>query len=175
MQYLLLEIALIRRRIRIFAALNTEGQYMTKKVNVKERDMFDYFYADRAEQFVFFKIPKALFTDAPFNSLSTESRVLYGLMLDRMGLSRKNGWIDRQGRVYIYFTQSDVMSFFSCAKAKASKLMSELSGRGVGLIETRRQGIGRANIIYVKDFTTYPARYHTHAEPTYIGKSNRGA
>jgi DNA-binding transcriptional regulator GbsR (MarR family) len=70
-------------------------------------------------------------------------------MIDRIGLSRKNGWIDEKDRVYIFFTLDDIMEQLHCAKEKASKLISELNA--VGLIETKRQGLGRANIIYVKD------------------------
>jgi len=93
-----------------------------------------------------------LFTDERFSKLSTEAKVLYGLMLDRVGLSRKNGLIDTLDRVYIFFTLDEVMECFKCAKEKANKLMAELDARGIGLIESKRQGLGRANIIYVKDF-----------------------
>ncbi len=117
---------------------------------------FDYFYSERAEQFVFYRIPKALFADERFLPLSADSKVLYGLMLDRMNLSRKNGWIDKAGRVYIYFTLDEVMEQLRCARAKANKLVAELDARGIGLIETKRQGLGRANIIYVKDFASQP-------------------
>ena len=115
---------------------------------------FQYYYSERAEQFVFYRIPKVLFTDERFSKLSSDAKVLYGLMLDRMGLSRKNGWADKQQRVYIYFTLDEVMEQLHCARAKANKLIAELDARGIGLIETKRQGLGRANIIYVKDFAS---------------------
>ena len=115
---------------------------------------FDYYYSKRAEQFVFYRIPKSLFTDEHFSALSSDSKILYGLMLDRMGLSRKNGWVDKLSRVYIFFTLDEVMSSLGCAREKANRLMAELDARGIGLIETRRQGLGKANIIYVKDFAT---------------------
>ena len=116
--------------------------------------MFKYFYSEQSEQFTFYRILKSLFTDQRFATLSSDGKVLYGLMLDRMGLSRKNGWVDKLGRVYIYFTLDEVMSSLSCAREKANRLMAELDLRGIGLIETRRQGLGKANIIYVKDFTS---------------------
>ena len=118
------------------------------------KDTFKYYYAEQSEQFTFYRIPKSLFTDERFSELSSDSKVLYGLMLDRMGLSRKNGWIDRICRVYIYFTLDEVMSSLSCAREKANRLMAELDSRGIGLIETKRQGLGKANIIFVKDFAS---------------------
>jgi len=116
--------------------------------------LFEYYYSHQSEQFIFYRIPKSLFTDQRFATLSSDGKILYGLMLDRMGLSRKNGWVDKLRRVYIYFTLDEVMSSLGCAREKANRLMAELDSRGIGLIETKRQGLGKANIIYVKDFTS---------------------
>ena len=113
---------------------------------------FEYFYGQQSEQFIFYRIPKALFTDKRFFSMSYGAKLLYGLMLDRMGLSQKEGWFDKQNRVYIYFTLDEIMERLHCAKEKASKLMSELGF--IGLIEIKRQGLGKPNIIYVKDFAS---------------------
>ena len=115
---------------------------------------FEYFYASQSEQFVFYRIPKALFTNDRFSGLSYGAKLLYGLMLDRVGLSRKENWIDKQGRVYIYFTLDEISEQLHCAKQKAGNLIAELDKRGIGLIETKRQGLGKPNIIYVKNFTT---------------------
>jgi len=82
---------------------------------------FSYFYTNQAEKFAFYRIPQMLFTDERFSKLSTEAKVLYGLMLDRVGLSRKNGLIDTLDRVYIFFTLDEVMECFKCAKEKANK------------------------------------------------------
>ena len=62
---------------------------------------FDYFYPEQAEQFAFFRIPKVLFRDQRFKPISTDAKVLYGLMLDRVSLSVKNKWIDSKGRVFV--------------------------------------------------------------------------
>ena len=91
--------------------------------------MFKYFYFEQSEQFTFYRIPKSLFTDERFSVLSSDSKILYGLMLDRMGLSRKNGWVDKLGRVYIYFTLDEVMSFLGCAREKANRLIDRKSTR----------------------------------------------
>ena len=82
-----------------------------------------------------------------------EAKVLYGLLLDRMGLSVKNNWLDGEGRVYIIFTIADVMETLGCAEQKANKLLNELDcAKGVGLIERVRRGLGKPNVIYVKNF-----------------------
>ena len=65
--------------------------------------MFDYFYGQSGEMFSYFRVPKILFRDIRFKDLSTDAKTLYGILLDRMGLSVKNGWLDGQGRVYIIF------------------------------------------------------------------------
>ena len=63
---------------------------------------FDYFYEEQSESYSFYRIPKPLFTEGVFETLSVEARVLYGLLLDRIGLSREHGWMDEAGRVYVY-------------------------------------------------------------------------
>lgn len=113
---------------------------------------FDYYFNRESEQFSFYRIPKLLFTDEYFKGLSCEAKVLYGLMLDRMGLSVKNGWVDEKGRVYIIFTQDDVMELLNCKSQKAAKLLGELYD--IGLTEKKRQGQGKPNMIYVKNFVS---------------------
>ncbi len=113
---------------------------------------FEYFYGSEAEQFSFFRIPKVLFADERFKGMSTDAKVLYGLMLDRMGLSAKNRWLDDENRVYIIYTMEDIIADLGCARQKAAKLLDELD-KSVGLIERKRQGLGKPNVIYVKNFT----------------------
>ena len=86
----------------------------------------DYFYGQSGELFSYFRIPKALFQDHRFRQLSTDARTLYGILLDRMSLSVKNGWLDEQGRVYIIYTVREVQESLCCAEHKAVKLFREL-------------------------------------------------
>lgn len=114
---------------------------------------FDYFHGMEAGQYSFYRIPKMLFTAECFRSLSCEAKVLYGLMLDRMGLSIKNRWIDEEDRVYIVFTVEETAELMNCGMQKAVKLIKELDAeKGIGLIEKKRLGLGRPNVIYVKNF-----------------------
>ena len=112
--------------------------------------MFDYFYGQSGEMFSYFRVPKILFRDRKFKDLSTDAKTLYGILLDRMGLSVKNGWLDEQGRVYIIFPVQEVMDALGCADNKATKLFRELEK--FGLIERKRRGLGKPNLIYVKNF-----------------------
>lgn len=112
---------------------------------------YEYFYGAQAEQFSFYRIRKALFTEPNFRELSTDAKVLYGILLDRMSLSLKNQWLDAQNKVYIIFTVEEIMDALNCANQKATRLMVELE-KQAGLIERKRQGLGRPNLIYVKNF-----------------------
>ena len=113
--------------------------------------MYEYFYSEQSEQFAFYRIPKVLFTDDEFVGMSLEAKVLYGLLLDRMCLSRRKGWIDEHNRVYIIYTIEEVMNDMHCKNQKAVGLFAELEKK-CGLIERKRQGLGKPNIIYVKNF-----------------------
>ena len=114
---------------------------------------FDYFRGMEAEQYSFYRVPKVLFTAECFKSLSCEAKVLYGLMLDRMSLSIKNRWFDEEDRVYIIFTVEEIAVLLNCGTQKAVKLMKELDdNQGIGLIEKKRLGLGKPNVIYVKNF-----------------------
>lgn len=116
---------------------------------------FEYYYGSEAEQFNFFRLPKKLIRDKQFKRISSEAKILYGIMLDRMALSVRNGWIDSENRVYIICTVADVAEEFCCSERKAKMLMSELDTiHGIGLIEKKRQGLGKPNLIYVKNFNS---------------------
>lgn len=111
---------------------------------------FEYYYSGEGEQYVFYRIPKALFTDEQYRTVSTDARVLYGLMLDRLALSERNGWCDEEGRLFIYFTLEDVEKCLSVSHGKALTLMRELEK--VELIRKKRQGLGHPNRIYLGRF-----------------------
>ena len=117
--------------------------------------MTDYFYGGQADLFSFYRLPKALFVDPRFRGISAESKILYGLLLDRMSLSVKNGWLDESSRVYIIFTTEEIMTSLFCADNKATKLMKELES--CGLIERKRRGLGKPSLIYVKNFISDPS------------------
>ena len=116
---------------------------------------FDYYYGIEAEQFSFYRVPRLLIKDERFKGLSSDAKLLYELMLDRMSLSMKNGWLDDENRAYIIYTVDSIMEDLGCAKATCVKIMKELdTENGIGLIEKKRRGLGKPDIIYVKNFST---------------------
>lgn len=120
---------------------------------MEQQVMFDYHYEEEAERYAFFRIPKALYTEPTFRDLSDGAKVLYGQLLDLMSLSRKNGWIDEDGRVFIRCAIDTIKEVMNCSSGKAVKMLMELDIQtGIGLIEKVKQGQGKSTIIYVKSF-----------------------
>ena len=125
---------------------------------------FDYYYGEESEQFSFFRIPRILFKDERFSRLSSDAKLLYGLLLDRMSLSKANGWIDDDGRVYIIYKLREIQEDMCCGKDKAVKIMAELDcAKGIGLVERKRRGLGQADILYVKNFIV-KGRHELHGQ-----------
>jgi len=112
----------------------------------------NYFHSGETNPFSFFRIPRALMSDEKYHGLSTDAKLLYGLMLDRMCLSIQNNWLDDQGKVFIYFTLEEVQDILACGHNKAVHIMSELEE--YDLIERHRQGQGKPAKIYVKAVIT---------------------
>ena len=116
-----------------------------------ERLKLEFYYGQETEQFTFYRLPKALITDNRFKDISNNSKLLYGLMLDRMSLSVRSGWFDDQNRVYIKYSIKSIMEDLNCSKMTAVGLLKELQAIGLVDIEQRN---GLANIIYVKNFVS---------------------
>ena len=115
---------------------------------------FDYYYGAESEQFSFVRVQRVLFTDKEhFDNLSNEAKLLYGLLLERMSLSRKNNWIDKHNRVYIIFPVEEIEESLDVGHEKALNLLKELDDQsGIGLVKKKRRGLGLPSILYVKNF-----------------------
>ena len=98
-----------------------------------ERLELEFYYGQEAEQFTFYRLPKALITDSRFKDISNNAKLLYGLMLDRMGLSARSGWFDEENRVYIKYSVKSIMEDLNCSKMTAVGLLKEL--QAIGLID----------------------------------------
>lgn len=146
------------------------------------KNEFDYYYGVEAEQFTFIRVPKVLFTDKEhFRSLSNEAKLLYGLLLERMSLSRKNNWIDKHNRVYIIFPVEEIEESLDVGHEKALNLLKELDDQsGIGLVKKKRRGLGLPSILYVKNFIVKGEQSSDHAPTSRssengiqeVGKSN---
>ena len=124
----------------------------TEWVVVMARFNLDYFYGIESQQYAFFRIPKLLMTDERYKNLSSDAKILYGLLLDRMYLSIENGWIDDEDRVYIIYTNSEMQAEIGCSDKTATNASKAL--KDIGLIDVKRRGQGKPSIIYVKNFAT---------------------
>lgn len=134
---------------------------------------FDYYYGAEADQFSFVRVPKVLFTDKEhFGCLSNDARILYGFLLERMSLSRKNNWIDAHNRVYIIFLIDEIAEIMGVCHEKALNILKELDEQnGIGLVKKKRRGLGLPSILYVKNFIinggveAVPEKPSNHSEP----------
>ncbi|SDB04571.1 DUF6017 domain-containing protein [Butyrivibrio sp. INlla16] len=109
---------------------------------------FDYFYGQEADLFSFIRVPKLLFTDARFKELTSDAKILYGLLLDRMSLSAENKWFDERGRVYIIYTIEQISDSIGCSNGKACRTLKQLVD--IGLVDKNFKGQGKAALLYVK-------------------------
>lgn len=116
---------------------------------------FNYYYGNQADQFSFIRIPRVLLVDQLFSPLSIQSKILYGVLLDRMGISMRNGWFDELNRVYIIYQISEIQEDLGFSKKKAIDYLTELEQ--FGLVEKKRRGRGLPSILYVKSFMTREA------------------
>ncbi|EEI82674.1 replication initiator protein A domain protein, partial [Anaerococcus tetradius ATCC 35098] len=123
------------------------------------------YYGNEAEQYSFFRIPKTLFTDLNFKKLSVEAKILYGILLDRMSLSIKNKWLDEENKVYIIYTIEEIMEVLNWGRNKSVKVMKEIEE--IGLLEKKRLGLGKPNLLYVKNFI-----YTENNKTTEVSKAN---
>ena len=113
---------------------------------------FDYFTIDNYDQYSFLRIPKRLMTDDYYAGLSIQSKLLYGLLLDRMEQTEKNDWYDEQNRAYVIYPLDEMSGDLGVSKRKITDCLNELEE--VDLIERVQRGNGLPNIIYVKKFIT---------------------
>lgn len=122
-----------------------------RKEEAKSHKMdFDYFFEEQSSQYAFYRIPKTLIVEDYFQELSTNAKLLYGLLLDRVSLSSNSGWFDDMGRIYIIYTIKSIQRDLHCGDKKAVRLLKELNDWG--LIEKVVQGQGKPTLIYVKNF-----------------------
>ncbi len=113
---------------------------------------FEYYYGTQADQFSFIRIPKVLLIEESFSNLSLQAKILYAVLLDRMSLSRRNGWLDSEDRVFIIYQIKEMGEDLGISEKKVRALMKELTD--FGLLEKKRRGLGLPNILYVKSFMT---------------------
>ncbi len=111
---------------------------------------FDYIYDRSATNFESICIPVRMLVADEFSDLPIDAKVLYSLYLLRSRNSINNGWIDKEGRIYIEFTVDETAELLGCGKTKAIKVIKDLEA--IGLLEKKRVGQGKPTILYIKNF-----------------------
>ena len=113
----------------------------------------DYFYGAASEHFRFYQIPALLLEEDCYRKLRDTSKLLYGVLLSQLSLSRKNGWTEPDtGRIYIHYNLRYLAQCLGHSANTITRSMQELCE--AGLLQRRRRGRGLPDILYVMDFTT---------------------
>ena len=114
-----------------------------------------YYYGEEMEQIQFVQMPNELIFGEEFVDLSSDAKILYCVLRNRMSLSARNNWKDEEGKVYVIYSIEEIMREFRCSKASAIRLLDELDSKnGIGLLEKKKQGFGKPNLLYVRNFLT---------------------
>lgn len=99
-----------------------------------------------SRSFTFFKFPRVLL-DAPFNKLSSDAKLLYALLLNRLSYSEKMGLTDEVGQEYVIYTIAQICESIGCKRDKAMRILKSLEV--IGLISRQKLGRNRPDRIYV--------------------------
>lgn len=146
-------------------------QYAKGCEHEKEFNMHhEYLYGNEAELYAFYRLPKALIENKLYVKMSAEAKLLYSLFLDRASLSASNNWRDENGRIYIIFQVEEIMRVLGCGNQKAVKLLTELE-QEYGLIERKKQGFCKPNLIYVKSVSSVVLNSHFQTCENHISGS----
>ena len=94
----------------------------------------------------FYQLPQWLF-DPEYKDMSLRAKVVYALIFDRRSLSLENNWYDKNGDVYMYFTNQQMMEKLNCSEKTIISSKKELEK--YGLIKEVRQGVNRPNRLYI--------------------------
>ena len=119
---------------------------------MSEGNKFDYYYGEESQQFAFIRSPKIMLTDPMFEEMTLGSIILFGVLLDRMNLSKEHRWLDEDNRVYIRYKIQEIQKTLNISEKTATTYLNGLEK--MGLVEKVKVGLGQGNILYIKNFIT---------------------
>lgn len=96
----------------------------------------------------FYQVPKSLFIDETYKKMSLSAKMVYALLRDRLELSKRNGWHDDNGDVFLYFNQSEIAEMLNLSRRTIINTFTELKEND--LIDIIRQGLTKPNKVYIK-------------------------
>jgi Replication initiator protein A (RepA) N-terminus. len=118
-----------------------------KAASLTHRPTFQLMKQSDIQNFYHLQMPRWLFADSAYKPLSLEAKVGYTFLLNRFQLSRRKGWLNDVGEVFIIFTRQSLADEMQISYRKAIEAMKELTA--AGLIWEKRCGRGDANQIYL--------------------------
>ena len=108
----------------------------------------EYYKINEVLTHKYYQIPQELFSNELYkDNLNSDSKILYGFLLDRLTLSQKHNWVDKNGNIYLIFTREEVQEKLNLSDKTVTKAFKQLTN--VGLVKEKRQGLGKPNLIYV--------------------------
>lgn len=108
----------------------------------------EYYKINEVLTHKYYQIPQELFSNELYkDNLNSDSKILYGFLLDRLTLSQKHNWVDKENRIYLIFTREEVQEKLNLSNKTVTKAFKQLTN--VGLVKEKRQGLGKPNLIYV--------------------------
>ena len=116
-------------------------------------DKTNCFKMNEIDQTLFYQMPKLLFSNPLYFPLTNNARVVYSLLRDRMDLSRKNGWCEDDGTIYLLFPLDKIAEIAKISHKTCVNVMKEL--KKYDLVITRRMGLGKPNRVYIKKCKNY--------------------
>ena len=124
----------------------------------------NYYKINEVLEHKYYQVPQELCENSLYkDKLNSDSKLLYALLLDRLTLSKKTGWYDNNGNIYIIFTRKEVQTKLGLSDKTVTKAFKQLST--ANLIYEKNQRLGKPNLIYVGKIQ--------HEEiSTIIGKEN---
>lgn len=109
---------------------------------------FNFYKVNETLNHKYYQIPQELFINPLYkNTLNSDSKLLYGFLLDRLSLSIKNNWHDENGNVYLIFTRKEVQDKLNLSDKTVTKAFKQLSD--FNLIYEKKQGFSKPKLIYV--------------------------
>lgn len=108
----------------------------------------DYYKSNETLSHKYYQVPQELFESSLYkDKLNSDSKILYAFLLDRLSLSIRNHWVDNANRIFLIFTRQEVQEKLGLSEKTVTKAFKQLVD--TDLIEEKRQGLGRPNLIYV--------------------------
>ena len=118
-----------------------------RAAKLKERPRFSLMKQTDIQSIYYMQMPRWLFSDSRYEDMSLEAKVAYTFLLNRFQLSRRKGWINEYGEVFVIFPRRALAKELRICEKRVTTAFRCLVERE--LIWEKRCGRGDANQIYL--------------------------